>query len=221
MKFTTVLFDLDDTLLDGRKTAEIFTHKVINHYKNILDINDTEGFISQLLDENRTLYKERERLFVKLYTRLPWKEKPDVTELLAFWRDEYPLSSVPADGLYATLGYIAKKGIKTALVTNGPTQFQKNKLKTLKINDSFDAVVISEEAGLKKPDASIFELALKKLGERAENAVFVGDNPINDIYGAHNCGIKTLWIRNGIDWPEKGFAPDFTAERIEELFEIL
>lgn len=221
MKFTTVLFDLDDTLLDGRKTAEIFTHKVVNHYKNILDMKDTEGFISQILDESRTLYKERERLFVKLYTRLPWKEKPDVTELLALWRDEYPLSSVPADGLYATLGYIAKKGIKTALVTNGPTQFQKNKLKTLKISDSFNAVLISEEVGLKKPDSAIFELALSKVDAKAEDTVFVGDNPINDIYGAHNCGIKTLWISNGIEWPEEGFTPDYTADRVEKLIEIL
>lgn len=221
MKFTTVLFDLDDTLLDGRKTAEIFTHKVINHYKNILELIDTESFISALLDENRTLYKERERLFVKLYTRLPWKEKPDVTELLALWRDEYPASSVPADGLYATLGYITKKGIKTALVTNGPTVFQKNKLETLKISDSFDAVVISEEVGLNKPDSAIFELALAKVGAKPDEAIFVGDNPVNDIFGAHNCGIKTLWIRNGVDWPEEDFSPDYTADGIEKLFEIL
>jgi HAD superfamily hydrolase (TIGR01509 family) len=57
----------------------------------------------------------------------------------------------------------------------------------------FDAVVISGEAGVKKPDPAIFRIALDKTGMRASDVAFVGDSE-NDMQGATAAGMCPILI---------------------------
>lgn len=57
-------------------------------------------------------------------------------------------------------------------------------------------MLISEWEGLRKPDPAIFMRALTRLGVSAENALFVGDHPDNDIRASRNVGMKAVWKRN-------------------------
>jgi HAD superfamily hydrolase (TIGR01509 family) len=58
----------------------------------------------------------------------------------------------------------------------------------------FDAVVISAEVGLKKPDPRILSLALAQTGLRAEDVVYVGDIT-DDVRAARGAGIRPVMIR--------------------------
>ena len=70
-------------------------------------------------------------------------------------------------------------------------------LRQLGINAFFNAVVVSEENGWRKPSSHIFQDALNKLQVQADEAVYVGDSPIEDIKGAKEAGLKTvLFPRN-------------------------
>jgi len=62
------------------------------------------------------------------------------------------------------------------------------------INQFFDAVLVSEDIGWRKPHVKIFEEALKRLKVRAGETVYVGDSPTEDIEGAKQLGIKTIFI---------------------------
>lgn len=62
------------------------------------------------------------------------------------------------------------------------------------VHDCFDAVVISEELGRRKPHRSIFEHACQRLGVSAAEALFIGDNPKEDIEGAQAAGLRTVWV---------------------------
>jgi HAD superfamily hydrolase (TIGR01549 family) len=67
-------------------------------------------------------------------------------------------------------------------------------LRKLNINQYFNAITISEENGWRKPSIKIFEDTLNRLGVAASEAVFVGDSPVEDILGAKEAGLKTVFV---------------------------
>ena len=81
-----------------------------------------------------------------------------------------------------------------ALVTNGASDTQREKLRALGIASRFDAVVISGEAGVAKPDAAVFGLALDQLGVPPEDVWHVGDNLATDVAGARAAGLTAVWV---------------------------
>jgi putative hydrolase of the HAD superfamily len=62
------------------------------------------------------------------------------------------------------------------------------------INRFFDAVLVSADVGRRKPHVKIFEEALKRLGVKADEVIYVGDSPDEDIKGAKQLGIKTIYV---------------------------
>ena len=65
---------------------------------------------------------------------------------------------------------------------------------------------------MKKPDPEIFHRALRTLNVRAQDAVFVGDNPEADIHAAKAVGLKAVWMEDR-HWP----APRDADATISEL----
>ena len=88
-----------------------------------------------------------------------------------------------------------------ALVTNGASCLQREKLAASGLAGFFDVVVVSEELGAGKPDAAVFRHALEQLG--ADEGVMVGDSLARDIDGALACGLQAVWCnRAGLPRPE-------------------
>ena len=67
-------------------------------------------------------------------------------------------------------------------------------LRQLRISQYFNAVVVSEENGWRKPNGTIFKDALSTLQVLADEAVFIGDSPIEDIKGAKQAGLRTIFV---------------------------
>jgi putative hydrolase of the HAD superfamily len=88
-----------------------------------------------------------------------------------------------------------------ALVTNGASCLQREKLAASGLANYFSAVVISAEFGVAKPDPAIFRHTLKLLD--CDGAVMVGDSIRRDIEGATAAGLRAIWVnRSGADKPE-------------------
>lgn len=85
-----------------------------------------------------------------------------------------------------------------------------------------ESIVISEEVGRRKPHPSIFQAALDQLGVAAAEALFVGDNPADDIVGAKSAGMRVIWI-NADDrpLPEGMPAPDASVRSLPALSALL
>ena len=94
-------------------------------------------------------------------------------------------------------------------------------LRKLGISEFFDAVVVSEEIGWRKPHRRIFESALKKLRVDPAETVFVGDSPTEDIRGARALGIRTVFVPShffsATELVESGEKPDFIVGDLEEI----
>ena len=75
-------------------------------------------------------------------------------------------------------------------------------------------------AGAAKPARPIFEAAVEAGGASAAETLHVGDHPLFDVHGAHEAGLRTVWVnRNGDEWPGEYTAPDIEVRHVGELAE--
>jgi putative hydrolase of the HAD superfamily len=95
------------------------------------------------------------------------------------------------------------------------------------LSDAFDAVVVSDAFGLRKPRREIFDEVLGRLGVGAGEALHVGDSLRADVGGARNAGIAAAWLTRRVRDPEKalreheGPRPDHTVADLRELPALL
>ena len=92
-----------------------------------------------------------------------------------------------------------KTKYKLGVLSNDVSEWSGNLRKMHKLDGLFDAVVISGDAALHKPQKEIFEFFLKKSGVRAEECVFV-DDKVRNLVPAEALGFKTIkFVRAGIE----------------------
>ena len=85
------------------------------------------------------------------------------------------------------------------------------------IGHLFDFVLSSEKAGVSKPHQDIFHQALALASHHSHESVYVGDDPVRDINGAHNAGMKAIWYNPKLTpWPG-GKTPDAVIRSLNEL----
>lgn len=126
------------------------------------------------------------------------------------------------DDARALLSSLQRARMPLALITNGASDTQRDKLRSLGIEDRFDAVVISGDVGIAKPDPSLFELALDKLAVRREHAWHVGDNLATDVAGAQAAGLTAVWLnRRGLSRSAGDPEPDFEIRSLSDLLALL
>jgi HAD superfamily hydrolase (TIGR01549 family) len=126
------------------------------------------------------------------------------------WR---PAHSVLASA-QALLEALRSRGIKTGLIANSwpdPGRVLRKDAEAFGLAERLDALVFSEEVGLRKPDPEIFLYACRQLEVEAAATMYVGDNLVTDVQGAADVGMTTvqaLWFRAD-DTP--GIEADFMA----------
>ena len=109
---------------------------------------------------------------------------------------------------------------KLAILSNGDSTIQHNKIDHVNIAKYFDTVVVSGDVGIHKPDPKLFEYTLEKLGVKAEEALMIGDVFSTDILGALLSGIKTVWLVEDEERPAFAYK-GYRIRNLRELFEIL
>ena len=91
------------------------------------------------------------------------------------------------------LATLAARGVKLAIVSNFDSRLA-SLVPALGLNTHLDALIFSTEAGAAKPDAGIFELALRELGVDASQTLHVGDNVDADYHGARQAGLHAVVV---------------------------
>ena len=111
----------------------------------------------------------------------------------AFPRERAARHAVYADAEPA-LRRLVGAGAKLGLLTNGPSDLQRQKIAASGLGAYFEAIVVSGEVGVGKPDAAVFRVALDQLGAAPVEATMVGDTLARDIAGARAVGIRSVWL---------------------------
>jgi putative hydrolase of the HAD superfamily len=128
------------------------------------------------------------------------------------------------DGARETLAALREANIRLGLVCD--TGFTPGSVVRTLLDDNglleyLEVLCFSDEVGVPKPGAEIFNKALAELGVHPPEAVHVGDLKRTDIAGAHDFGMKAVRFRGVHD--DKSDAPEarVVIDRHEEMLELL
>jgi putative hydrolase of the HAD superfamily len=192
-----VVFDLDGTLLDRRRSFERFVRRQWERFAPYLETVNQEQYVRALVDRDRDGYAPRKELFTGLVAQVDLP--PGLAEtLLEDYRVGFPSACVLFPDAAQTLLSLRASGRRLGLITNGSVRMQSRKLECLALTPLFDTILISESEGVYKPDRQIFFRALDRLNVNSAHAVFVGDHPHIDVAGARSAGMRAIWRRDPI-----------------------
>ncbi|MCU4414477.1 HAD family hydrolase [Acinetobacter sp. WU_MDCI_Axc73] len=187
-----LFFDLDQTILNRTESLKKFLSWQINFFQFIpqeLKIAFIERFIE--LDNNGSVWKDI--VYSQIIKEFGLK-RAYVDRFLESYINDFNKFSVGFDQAYETIIRLYKKGHKLGLISNGKTPFQEHNFYALGLAEFFSVILISEAVGLRKSDPKIFNYACEKLDCRPSDCIFIGDNPIADIEGAKQIGMKTIFF---------------------------
>jgi putative hydrolase of the HAD superfamily len=214
MMVKSVLFDLDGTLLDRDKSIEQFIAAQYDRLGNRLRHIPKIDYITKFIELDCRGHVWKDEVYQALVTEfdikgISWQL------LLHDYETQFQFHCVPFPFLDETLVKLQQQGYLLGIVTNGRGQFQNLVIDGLGIRKYFEAILISELEGVRKPQSEIFHRAINRLGGSTSDSVFVGDNPEADILGAKSVGMQTIWKRN-LHWLE----PQAADVIIDELNEV-
>ncbi|ANX11597.1 L-2-haloalkanoic acid dehalogenase [Fictibacillus arsenicus] len=213
----TVLFDLDGTLLNRDVSIQNFASDQYERLTDRIGNIPKEIYVSRFIELDNRGYVWKDKVYQQIVKEfhiegITWEG------LLADYLAYFKHFCVPFPGLQSMLKKLKAKSISLGIITNGFTHFQMSNIDALGIKEFFDIMLISESEGIKKPDIQIFNRAIHYLKSTPQHCIFVGDHPINDIDGAKNAGMITVWKKDN-QW-EKVNA-DFAIDQLTEIIEIV
>lgn len=221
MRQLCVAFDLDDTLyneqdfvMSGRAAvAREISAKVGKTSEHLISImNNAENAFDALL----ALPEVRE-------------SNIGLSEILHIYRTHEPDLTLSEESR-AIISWLINQGVGVALITDGRSLTQRNKIRALGLDKLVDEkdIIVSEEIGADKKTARPFELLMEHHGSK--NYVYVGDNPAKDFFQARKLGWKTVMLRdaeginvhsqdsNGLEYE---YQPDYIIDNIKDLKNII
>ena len=213
-----VLFDLDGTLLDRRRSFERFIREQWARFSSVQGTVDQDAYVRALVALDADGYAPRKGLFTGMVARFALPSHLADT-LLRDYRAGFPAACLLFPDALETLATIRASGRPIGLITNGSVRMQSGKIECLALASVFDVILISDGEGIAKPDPEIFRRALTRIGAGAKRAVFVGDNPEADIAGARAAGMRTIWRRDAA--VSQAVEADAAIDQLAELVAIL
>ncbi|MEX0331109.1 MAG: HAD family hydrolase [Puniceicoccaceae bacterium] len=203
-----VLFDFDQTVVNSAEGFRAAEHWLQKEIFTFLKLSGWEPFITSYREFRRRgsadtpeQKLEQWRAFCQEF------ENPPGEDLLLSWRDGYWSLVDNGSALFpetiSVLGKL-KKHFLLGLITNASsTGGDFHRLERLpELHASFDRVVLCGGQDMPaKPHKEGFQRMLSSLGVSAEEAVYVGDDLVNDIQGARGAGILPILLRHrDIQW---------------------
>jgi HAD superfamily hydrolase (TIGR01549 family) len=148
----------------------------------------------------------------------PWGEPSEALhEAAVRLRDEQLGRSRFVEDATELIRHLREAGVRTGLLTNGPSWMQRRKVELLGLEAELDAIGISEELGASKPDPAAFAATLELMGSAPHETVMVGDHLDWDVRGALAAGMRgAVWVAGDEDERE----PPPGAMKVARLGEV-
>lgn len=210
-----------------KEARELYASYETYEFTQMIGINPFEGLWGNFLDDTDDFRKMAE--VVPAYRKEAWTrglkalgidDEAFGAELAERFPAERRKKPFIYDETFTVLDELKGK-YKLLLLTNGSPDLQNTKLTiTPELVPYFDEIIISGAFGRGKPDQTIFEHALERIGLNKDEVIMVGDNLMTDILGASRTGIKSVWI-NRHNKERNEVVPNYEITHLEELYPIL
>ena len=222
-----ILLDVDDTILDFRKSQDEAIKYMLDYFGVFIDESMPEVYH----ECNAKCWRAYERGEISQAEIFPLRFK------LLF--DHYGIDTVPymdAEHIYhpkldtlayprdGAMDFLSKivERYHVYIITNGAMRTQDMRLSKSGIADMVDGIFISERVGFSKPNIRFFEAVRDSIdGFDERDAVVIGDSLTSDIRGGNNADIRTIWYNPKSMPNTTDVRPDYIATSYEEILEIL
>ena len=209
VRYPTVLFDLDGTLIDsGAIILASFRHATQTVLRREIPDAELAALVggSNIHDQMRSIDATRADELVRVYRE---HNEPLHDELEAFEGIEHVLVQLKREG--RRLGIVTAKRRKTVELA----------FAVLPLERHFDVVVTSDMTERHKPDPEPVLTALERLGVEPADAAFVGDSPF-DVASGKAAGVFTVAVAWGNIHPIENLAEaDVLVETPGQLLDVL
>ena len=197
--YDAVLFDLDDTLIDFKRSEGISLRKCYAKYFHHLISWD--AFQIHYTSINRALWNLAEEGVIRTssISDLRFQQLADlyripfIQEIVQFYEEQLILNSHWIEGAEELLVELKHLSIPVAFITNGFTHLQRDKQKKLGLSRFSQIMVVSDECGVAKPHPKIFQTALDLIKSEPANTLMIGDSLTSDGQGAKNLKMPFCW----------------------------
>lgn len=196
-----VLFDFDETLQDRTAAFEKYMDTFLADFCPDISREEAEKRKEEMRVTGKGGYVNREAWYAGLIKSWNWLDAPSNVVLANHYDTKFGDHNVIFPDSERLLKELKNRGYLVGIITNGPSYLQNHKMDTSGLRPYCDIVVVSGDVGVHKPDPAIFTYTADKLGVRAEECIYVGDHPVNDIEGALGAGMKVIrmnygWFKN-------------------------
>lgn len=217
-----VIFDIDNTLTDFMRTKRAAVDAAVDMMIDAGLKVEKAAMVEKIFD----VYWKEGVEDQKIFDKVLMKEFGAIDyRILAAGILGYRRAKAGTFALYPhvgrTLAELLRMGIKCAVLSDAPKLEAWLRLVGLGLHDFFDAVVTSQDLGVKKPAPEPFRKALELLGTRPAETIMVGDWAERDVAGAKKVGIQTAWAKYGNTFDTKESGADYELEDIWELVAII
>uniref|UniRef100_A0A1I8M4V0 Haloacid dehalogenase-like hydrolase n=1 Tax=Musca domestica TaxID=7370 RepID=A0A1I8M4V0_MUSDO len=205
-----IFFDLDNTLIptrsgDSKACREVFDilqrqYGFAKEEANYSTQNFLKSFRRCPDNSETSLDIWRTHLW---HEALPPKYKQLASTIYPIWLDlRYRHLAIPKE--YVQLLQNLRKHYLLALITNGPSNAQWEKVRQLEVQQYFDCLLVSGDLPWEKPNPNIFYATCKYLNVQPKQCCMVGDKLESDIKGGNLAGLgATFWLPLTLDEIEK------------------
>ncbi|MCR2822438.1 pyrophosphatase PpaX [Lederbergia panacisoli] len=209
-KISTLLFDLDGTLIDTNELIiTSYLHTLEQYYPGRFGRDDVLPFMGPTLEDvfNGIDHEQAEEM-IKVYR--------------TFNVEQHDLLVKEFNGVFETIRTLHENGFKLAIVSTKVRDVVLKGLVLTNLDQFFDVVISLDEVENAKPDPEPLEKALHLLGSSSDEAIMIGDNH-HDILGGKNAGTYTCgvsWSLKGRDYLEQ-YEPDYILDQMADLLDIV
>lgn len=205
------LLDLDNTLVGRADAFRAWAADAVSR------AGGSEDDLAAVLAADEGGHGSKTALARVLVDRLGWDD--DITAAIERFRAGILAHVRVYEGVLFSLDVLRGAGHRVAVVTNGTSAQQRGKIARCGIEPHVDAIVVSEEEGVAKPDPRIVEIALDRLGASGadrRDVWMIGDAGHADVAVGRAAGTRTGWVSHGQAW-EGTDRPDVVAPTTREV----
>ena len=226
MKYQTILFDADGTLLDFKRAEASALSDTLIHFslpdnKEVHDVYSTANMEQWSLLEQKLVTRAELKInrFQNFCDRIGYSR--NAAEMADFYEATLSSKSFLLDGALEICQTLAKH-CKLYIITNGFIRIQTGRFANSPLTPLMSRIFISEEIGVEKPDTAFFDWVASEIPDfNKKTALVVGDSLSSDIEGGIRAGIDTCWFNpNGVSTPERKEIT-YTISSLSQLKQII